>query len=35
MKVYRKELYETLQENRSAASVAAADILRDLSHKIQ
>lgn len=35
MKVYRKELYETLQENRSAASVAAAGILRDLSHKIK
>ena len=30
MKVYRKELYETLQENKTAAGNAAAAVLRDL-----
>ena len=30
MKVYRKELYETLQENKTAAGTAAAAVLRDL-----
>ena len=36
MKVYRKELYETLQENKSAAgTAAAAAVLRDLSRKIK
>lgn len=35
MKVYRKELYETLQENKSAAGTAAAAVLRDLSRKIK
>ena len=35
MKVYRKELYETLQENKSAAGAAAAAVLRDLSRKIK
>ena len=35
MKVYRKELYDTLEENKSAAgSVAAAD-LRDISRKME
>ena len=35
VKVYRKELYETLQENKSAAGTAAAAVLRDLSRKIK
>ena len=35
MKVYRKELYETLQENKSAAGTAAAAVLRDLSRNIK
>lgn len=35
MKVYRKELYETLQENKSVAGTAAAAVLRDLSRKIK
>ena len=34
-KIYRKELYETLQENKTAASTAAAAALRDLTRKIK
>ena len=35
MKVYRKELYDTLEENKSAAGTVAAAVLRDLSRKME
>ena len=31
MKVYRKELFETLKENKSAADNAAADVIRSIA----
>ena len=34
MKVYRKELYDTLEENKSAAGTVAAAVLRDISRKM-
>ncbi|MBD5095358.1 MAG: carbon storage regulator [Subdoligranulum sp.] len=35
MKVYRKELYDTLEENKSAAGTVAAAVLRDISRKME
>ena len=35
MKVYRKELYDTLEENKSAAGTVAAAALRDISRKME
>ena len=35
MKVYLKELYDTLEENKSAAGTVAAAVLRDISRKME
>lgn len=34
MRVYRKELYDTLEENKSATGNAAAAVLKDLSRDL-
>lgn len=35
MKVYRKELYDTLEENKSAAGNVAAAALLDIAKKLE
>ncbi len=35
MSVYRKELYDTLRENRSAADNVPAAVLKNLSKKLE